>query len=61
MAKYRAKYIISSERANRRSDEYRNEFYTNQILDVGDSIELDGLTWYVDEIVYDMDREVYND
>ena len=53
---YRAKYIISSERANRRSDEYRIEFYTNRILEVGDSIELDGLTWYVDEVVYDMDR-----
>ena len=53
---YRAKYIISSERASRRSDEYRIEFYTNRILEVGDSIELDGLTWYVDEVVYDMDR-----
>ena len=56
LANYRAKYIISSIRANRRSDEYRVEFYTNRILEAGDSIELDGLTWYVDEVVYDIDR-----
>jgi len=56
MANYRAKYIISSERANRRNEEYRNELYSNRILEVGDSIELDGIIWYVDEVVYDMDR-----
>lgn len=55
--KYRAKYIITSERANVRNDERRNELYTNRILDVGDTVILDGLTWYVDEVVYDLDRE----
>jgi len=56
--KFRAKYIISSERANTRSDEYRNELNSNKILNVGDNIVLDGLTWYVDEIVSDADRGI---
>ena len=54
----RAHYIITSERAYRRNDEYRNDFYSNAILNVGDTIILDGLVWTVDEIVSDMDREV---
>lgn len=56
--KYRAHYIITSERANRRNDEYRNDLYSNRILNVGDTIYLDGLAWTVDEIVSDADREV---
>ena len=58
MNKYRAHYIITSERAFRRNDEYRNDLYSNRILNVGDTIILDGLRWTVDEIVSDMDREV---
>lgn len=56
--KYRAHYIITSERASRRNDEYRNDLYSNRILDVGDTIILDGLQWTVDEIISDEDREV---
>ena len=56
--KNRAHYIITSERAYRRNDEYRNDFYSNRILNVGDTIILDGLEWTVDEIVSDADREV---
>lgn len=58
MKKYRAHYIITSERAHRRNDEYRNDLYSNRILNVGDTIFLDGLAWTVDEIVSDEDREV---
>ena len=56
--KYRAHYIITSERASRRNDEYRNDLFSNRILNVGDTIILDGLQWTVDEIVSDADREV---
>ena len=56
--KYRAHYIITSVRAERRNDEYRNDLYSNRILNVGDIIILDGLEWIVDEIVSDADREV---
>ena len=56
--KNRAHYIITSVRAYRRNDEYRNDFYSNRILNVGDTIILDGLEWTVDEVVSDMDREV---
>ena len=66
---YRAHYIITSERASRRSDEYRNDrfrrsdeyrndLFSNRILNVGDTIILNGLKWTVDKIVSDMDREV---
>jgi hypothetical protein len=44
-------YIMSSERAYRRNDESRNMITTPLLLDIGDSIELDGIKWYVDEIV----------
>ena len=56
--KYRAHYIITSERAERRNDEYRNDLYSNRILNVGDIVILDGLQWVVEEIVSDADREV---
>ena len=56
--KYRAHYIITSERAQSRNDEYRNDLYSNRILNVGDTVILDGLVWVVDEIVSDADREV---
>lgn len=58
MRKFRATYIITSERASRRNDEYRNEFYSNKILNVGDTIVLDGLMWTVDEVVSDVDRGI---
>jgi hypothetical protein len=56
--KNRAHYIITSERASVRNDEYRNDLYSNRILNVGDVIVLDGLKWTVEEIVSDADREV---
>ena len=58
-SKYKAKYIVSSERSNRRSDEDHVELYSDKILDVGDSFEMDGLTWYVDEVVSDPDRGIH--
>ena len=44
------RYIISSERAWRRNDEYRNEFETTLQLEVDETVELDGLLWYVEEV-----------
>ena len=44
------KYIITSVRAYRRIDEYRCKFETTLQLKVGDTIELDGLTWFVEEV-----------
>lgn len=44
-------YIMSSERAYRRNDESRNMITTPLLLYVGDYITLDGIKWYVDEIV----------
>ena len=42
-------YIITSER--RRSDEIQNEFYSYNIYDVGDVIILDGIRWYIEEVI----------
>lgn len=56
--KYKAHYIVSSERSNRRSDEDHVDLYSDRILDAGDSFEMDGLTWYVDEVVSDTDRGI---
>lgn len=58
MRNYRAIYIITSERAYRRNDEYRNKLCSNKILNVGDTIVLDGLKWTVDAIVSDIDRGI---
>lgn len=44
-------YIITSERAWRRSDEERNTIYSNQFLNVGDIITLDGIKWTVEEVI----------
>lgn len=44
-------YIITSERAYRRNDEYRNTLHSDRELKVGDVITLDGLDWTVDEVV----------
>lgn len=44
-------YIITSERAHRRNDEYRNTLYSDQELVEGDTIELDGLVWFVEEVI----------
>lgn len=48
---YTYTYLITSERAYRRSDEVRNKFETTRFLKVGDVIELDGLKWLVEEVV----------
>lgn len=44
-------YIITSERAHRRSDECENTFFSNTEYHVGDIIELDGIRWVVDEVI----------
>lgn len=44
-------YIASSERASVREDEYRNRILSNEEYQVGDQIELDGLTWTIEEII----------
>lgn len=44
-------YIITSERAYERNDEWENELHTNRELSVGDTIVLDGLLWTVVDIV----------
>ena len=49
--KNRTHYINTSERAYRRNDEYRNDFYSPKTYNVGDIVILDGLTWTVDEVV----------
>ena len=53
---YRATYMISSRR--NRSDEKDVMFFSNAILNVGDTIELDGITWDVLEVVRDADRNI---
>ena len=50
MKEFKYVYIISSERAYRRNDEYRNELYSNEERKVGDTVVLDGLKWRVEEI-----------
>ena len=42
-------YTITSCRAYRRNDEYRNLFYSDSEHKVGDAIELDGILWFVEE------------
>lgn len=49
--KRKHEYIISSERAWRRNDEYWNTLYSDKTYVVGQAIELDGLTWYVEAVV----------
>lgn len=44
-------YIMSSARAASRSDERRNLVTTSKRLDVGDSMVMDGILWFVDEIL----------
>lgn len=48
---FKHEYIITSERAYRRSDEFENTFYSDKVYEVGDVIELDGLRWTVDKVV----------
>ena len=47
----RTHYIITSERAYRRNDEYRNDFYSPRTYAVGDTVILDGLVWIIDEVI----------
>lgn len=51
MRNFKHAYIITSERAYRRNDEYRNELRSNKEYQVGDTIILDGLAWVVEEVV----------
>ena len=50
MTEFKYIYIASSERANRRNDEYRNEFHSNTPREVGDWFTFDGLRWMVEEV-----------
>lgn len=43
------KYLITSERAWRRSDERENVFTTNKKYEIGDVIELDGIKWTIED------------
>lgn len=45
------KYLMSSERADRRSDERDNVFETAQELKVGDVFIFDGLRWFVTAVL----------
>ncbi len=49
MTMYR--YIMSSSRAASRSDERKNIVTSSKRLDVGDSMVMDGILWFVDEIL----------
>ena len=49
MTMYR--YVMSSARAASRSDERRNLVTTSKQLDVGESMVMDGILWFVDEII----------
>lgn len=51
MRQFKHVYIITSERAYRRNDEYRNELRSNKEYQVGDIIILDGLEWFVEEVI----------
>lgn len=51
MYEYSYKYLITSERAYRRSDEEDNVFHSNNQYKVGDVIILDGLRWTVTEVI----------
>ena len=44
-------YIITSERADYRNDEARNELKSNCERRVGDVIYLDGIAWTIEEKV----------
>ena len=50
-------YIITSERAAKRSDEYRNTLYSENEYSVGDIVTLDGLKWTVEDIVVEEEQE----
>lgn len=45
------KYLISSERAYRRNDEYDCEFTTTKEYSLGDVVILDGLRWFITAIL----------
>ena len=49
--KLKHEYMITSERALRRSDESENTFYSDSTYEVGDVIVLDGLRWTADKVV----------
>lgn len=51
MTNYKYTYIITSERAHRRNEEYRNELRSNCERNVGDVIYLDGLAWTIEDKV----------
>lgn len=44
------RYIITSERADRRNDEAHNELKSNHEYTVGQDIVLDGLNWTVEKV-----------
>ena len=44
-------YIVSSERADRRSDEAHVTVWSDSKWKVGDELKVDGLIWTVEEVV----------
>lgn len=44
-------YLITSDRAFRRNDEYENLLRSNKVLEVGQRIYLDGLGWTVVKVL----------
>ena len=44
-------YLITSDRASRRNDEYENLLRSYKVLEVGQRIDLDGLGWTVVKVI----------
>ena len=51
MKEFSHEYLITSDRAFRRNDEYENLMRSNKVLEVGQKIELDGLGWTVVKVL----------
>lgn len=45
-------YIITSERAMFRNDEFQSTLYSDKEYHEGETIVLDGLCWDVDEVLF---------
>lgn len=53
------RYLATSERAYRRSDEVRNTFtLKDESLQVGDKFEFEGIDWTVDEVLDTLESKI---
>lgn len=50
-------YIITSERAGKRADEYRNTLFSENEYNVGDIVKIDGLNWRIEDVVVEDENE----